>query len=245
MSGFFVGHFSSPKHDSHAYQEDLYDSTSPYEYTMNPDRIHNCRGCLTTFGPRSGHNGAGVSAPEGDVIAAAQQYVDIESVMSNRNVPVSKLKRAQVNPVDVTRIKTKNLPVCDDYLDAQHTKMTDPAMFYRGAPVNRFFDLNKDPQANIYYDWAINSTLDAKDNFVPDLPVPMTDHDTVPGRPRGVGNARDDSWNPRSGIEALYGNGNCGDGPCPPDRIERINRQSRNRTNNNRRMAVGGGVPNR
>ena len=244
MSGFYTGHFSRPRYDDCAYPEDLYESTAPYEYVMNPDRIHNCNGCLTTFGPRSSHNGAGVSTPHGDTIAAAQQYVDIDSVLSNRNVPLSKCKRGKVNPVDVTKIKTQNLPVCNDYLDAQHTKMTDPPMFYRGAPINRFFDLNKDPQANIFYDWAVNTTLEAKDNFVPDLPVPMTDDDTVPDPPMGVDiPPRDNAWVPCS--IALDANGTCA-GDCS-QRCERKLRMTRNRKNNllNRRRAKGRGLPER
>ena len=195
----YTGHFSNPKYDKCAYPEDLYQSTDPYMYVMNTDRIHNCSGCLTTFGPRGSLMGAGVSSPTGDVIAAAQQNIDIDSVMSNRNVPLSKCKRGKVNPVNVSRIKTKNLPVCNDYLDAQHSKMTDPAMFYRGAPINRFYDLNKDPQANIFYDWAVNTSLEAKDNFIPDLPEPLTDVDMVPSIPMGSSiRAKDPSWIPCS-----------------------------------------------
>lgn len=244
MSGFYTGHFSRPRYDDCYYPESLYEATAPYEYVMNPDRIHNCNSCLTTFGPRSSHNGAGVSTPRGDVIAAAQQYVDIDSVLSNRNVPLSKCKRGKVNPVDVTRIKTQDLPVCNDYLDAQHTKMSDPPMFYRGAPINRFFDLNKDPQANIFYDWAVNTTLEAKDNFVPDLPIPMTDDDTVPEPPMGVDiPPRDNSWVPCS--IALDVNGNCA-GDCS-QRCERKMRMTRNRKNNllNERKAKGRGFPER
>lgn len=238
----YVGHFSNPMYDKCAYPEDLYESTAPYEYVMNTDRIHNCSGCLTTFGPRGSFLGAGVSSPSGDVIAAAQQNVDIDSIMSNRNVPLSKCKRGKVNPVDVTRVKTKNLPVCNDYLDAQHTKMTDPAMFYRGAAVNRFYDLNKDPQANIFYDWAVNTTLEAKDNFVPDIPdLSLTGHDTVPNLPRGVRTKwRDPSWKPCS--IALDANGNCA-GNCE-NRCTRKRRMTENRKNNilNKRKARGAGV---
>lgn len=225
----YTGHFSNPKYDKCAYPEDLYESTAPYAYVMNTDRIHNCNGCMTPFGPRGGLMGAGVSSPTGDVIAAAQQNVDIDSVMSNRNVPLSKCKRGKVNPVDVTRIKTKNLPVCNDYLDSQHSKMTDPAMFYRGAPVNRFYDLNKDPQANIFYDWAVNTSLEAKDNFIPELPEPLTDVDLVPGVPQGSNTKpRDPSWIPCS--IALDGNGNCGT-KCY-ERCARKADMSRNKKNN-------------
>ncbi len=168
-----AGHFSRTRYDGCAYPGDLTTSTGTYSYVMNPDRIHNCGGCLTTFGPRSGLNGAGVSNVTGDVIAAAQQNIDIDTIMSNRNVPLSKCKKGKVNPVNLNDIKIQNLPICNDYLDSQHTKMSDPAMFYRGAPLNRFYDLNKDPQANIFYDFAVNTRLEAKDNHFPELPIPF------------------------------------------------------------------------
>jgi len=220
----FAGHFSHPKYDKCAYPEDLYESTAPYAYVMNTDRIHNCNGCLTTFGPRGGLLGAGVSSPSGDVIAAAQQYVDVDSITSNRNMPLSKCKRGKVNPVDITKIKTQNLPVCNDYLDGQHSRMTDNAMFYRGAPVNRFYDLNKDPQANIFYDWAINTSLEAQDNFIPDLPIPLTDVNMVPGN-----NSHDNNeWFPCSIV--LDHDKDCG--PACQSRCERKIRMSRNMKNN-------------
>jgi hypothetical protein len=223
----FVGHFSNPKYDTCAYPEDLYESTAPYAYVMNTDRIYNCNGCLTTFGPRGGYLGAGVSSASGNVIAAAQQNIDIDSIMSNRNVPISRCKRAQVNPVDVNRIKTVNMPVCNDYLDGQHTRLSDPAMFYRGAPINRFFDLNKDPQANIFYDWAVNTSLEAKDNFIPELPEPFMGEDTVPDVPPGV-RRKDPAWIPCS--IHINANGNCGTN-CV-NRCRRKERMTRNRKNN-------------
>lgn len=240
MSGFFVGHFSNPKYDTCAYPEDLYQSTAPYEYVMNPDRIHNCRGGLTTFGPRSSYLGAGVSAPEGDVIAAAQQYVDIDSVASNRNVPLSRCKRGKVNPVDITRIKTVDVQILDDYLDAQPTRLSDPPMFYRGAPINRFYDLNKDPQANIFYDWSVNTSLEARDNFVPDLPVPL-ETDGVPQLPmQSRIPPRDPSWNPVA-LE-IRGNGNCSNRGCDWGSDRNMTRTARNNVLNERK-ARGRGVP--
>lgn len=221
-----VGHFSKPRYDKCAYPEDLYESTAPYSYVMSPDRIHNCKGCLTTFGPRGGFLGAGVSSPTGDVVAASQQNVDVDSVMTNRNVPLSKCKRGKVNPVDITKIKTVNLPECNDYLDGQHSRMTDPTMFYRGAPINRFYDLNKDPQANIFYDWAVNTSLEARDNFVPDLPELYTEVDMVPEE--GGRKVNKNQWIPCS--IALDGNGNCGT-DCV-NRCKRKTRMTRNLKNN-------------
>jgi hypothetical protein len=231
----FAGYFSNPRYDKYTYPEDLYDSTAPYAYIMNPDRIHNNNGCLTTFGSRGSYLGAGVSSATGDVIAAAQQNIDVDSVLTNRNVPLSRSKRGKVNPVNVMKLKTKNVPVCNDYLDGQQTRMTDPAMFYRGIAINRFYDLNKDPQANIFYDWATNTSLEARDNFIPDLPIPLTDVDMVPdGR-------RDDSWVPCS--IAINANANCGTN-CK-NRCERQIKMSRNQKNNvlNEKKYQGKGVP--
>lgn len=237
----YTGHFSRTSYDKCFYPDELYESTAPYEYVMNTDRIHNCNGCLTTFGPRGGLNGAGVSSITGDAIAAAQDNVDVDSIMSNRNVPLSRCKRGKVNPIDVTRIKTVDIPVCNDYLDGQHTKMTDPPMFYRGVGTNRFFDLNKDPQANIFYDWATNTRLEAKDNFIPDLPIPLTHVDLVPGIPQNVNTrAKDPSWQPCS--IAIDRNTNCPNNY--ENRCKRKLRMTRNEKNNklNQQKYKGKGV---
>jgi len=201
-----AGHFSRTKHDGCKLLEDTYDSTGPFSYVMDPIRIHNPNGCLTTYGPRSSYNGVGVSTLSGDVIAPAQMNVDIESIMHNLNVPLSRCRRGKVNPVNLTRVKLEHYPVCNDYLDSQHTRMTDPAMFYRDAPINRFYDLNKDPQANIFFPWLTNTSLEMSDNFIPELPVPMTDVSMVPNKRNGE--PPDDTWVPCS--IALDVNGNCG-----------------------------------
>lgn len=164
-----VGYFSRTPYDKSVYSEDVYQSTSPYEYVMNTDRIHNNKGCLNQYGPISGLMGAGVSSPTGDVIAASQANVDIDSVMSNRNVPLSRARIAKVNPVDVKKIKTVQVPICNPGVNSFHSRINDPPMFYRGAPINRFIDPLFDPQANIYYDEAINTRLEAKDNFIPEF----------------------------------------------------------------------------
>ena len=201
-----AGHFSRQKYDTCYYPEDVYQSTSPYSYITDTNKIYNCNGCITTFGPGPTKFGP-VGSLAGDRVAAAQENINIDSILTNRNVPISRCRKGKVNPIDVTKIRTKNLPVCDDYLDAQHTKMTDSAMFYRGAPINRFYDLPKDPQANIFYDWAVNTSLEMKDNFVPELPCPLTEVDLLPDVPKGKIRG-DRSWNPK--VIEINPNGNCG-----------------------------------
>ncbi len=185
----YAGHFSRSSYDKCAYPENIADSTAPFTRIMDTTSIYNCNGCLTTFGPRSSLNGVGVSTASGHVAAQAQANVDIDSVLSNRNMPISRCRKGKLNPVNVTKLKSKHMPICNDYLDSQHTKMSDPAMFYRGAAINRFHDLHFDPQENIFWNFATNTRLDAKDNFVPDLPVPLADH----GFPD-----TDNNWKPRS-----------------------------------------------
>lgn len=182
----FTGYFSRSRYDKCAYPDEVSESTSPYAYITNTNRIYNCNGCLTVYGPRSSLMGAGASNLVGNAVAASQENIDVDSIMSNRNVPISKCRRGKVNPVGLEKIKTVDLRVCNDDLDSIHSKMTDPPMFYRGAPINRFYDLNRDPQANIFCDWAKNTKLEARDNFVPEIPVLMKDHLYC----------GDDDWNP-------------------------------------------------
>lgn len=169
------GYFSRSSYDNSVYDEGVYQSTSPYEYVMSTDRIHNRGGCLNDFGPISSLMGAGVSSPTGDVIAASQANIDVDSILSNRNVPISKAKMAKVNPVNIVDLKTQYVPPCTPSISSDHTRLTDPAMFFRGAAINRFIDPLRDPQANIFYDFAVNTRLEAKDNFFPDIETPHTD----------------------------------------------------------------------
>jgi hypothetical protein len=200
-------HFSRSIYDTCFYPESLYQSTSPYTYITNSDQIYNCNGCITTLGPRASKMGP-INSIAGDGIAAAQNNIDVDSILSNRNMTISRCKNGKVNPINLTKIKSKNLPICNDYLDAQHTKMEFPSMYYRGAPINRFYDLNKDPQANIFYDWAVNTSLEAKDNYIPDPVHSLMDVSMLPVVPKGQLRA-DTSWDPKA-IE-INSNGNCGD----------------------------------
>lgn len=227
----YTGHFSRPSYDKCSYPDQLNESTGPYRYSVDTARQYNCRGCLTSFGPRSGLMGVGVSNLSGNVVAAAQENIDVDSIMSNRNVPISRCKRGKVNPINLLNdVKTIDMSECDDYLDQEHTRMTDPAMFYRGAPINRFFDLNKNPQENIFFDYAVDTKLEAKDNFVPDMPIPLTEWNYPDNR--------NTDWIPCS-ID-INANANCGDS-CIEKRCERKLRMGSNYKYNtlNERKARG------
>jgi hypothetical protein len=166
-TGLNIGHSGLSIYDEQAYQDYLSESVSPLLYKLNPSQNNNCNACLSVFGPRasSGPRSHGVSSFVGHTTAPAQDLVDLESVLSNRNVLASRRKDGQVNDIDVTKFKLQHARVCNDFLDPVATHLTNPPANYRGMNINRFYNLPKNPQENIYYDWGINTQLEAKDNY--------------------------------------------------------------------------------
>lgn len=180
-----IGYSSRLPYDECAYDDKLYESVGPLKYQLNPDKIYNCDACLSTLGPRSGFMGFGVSTPVKNQPALSQngQMVDIESILSNRNVPASKCRKNELNPINVTKFPVKHPRVCNSFINPLSSRLSYPPATYRDAGINRFYNLNKNPQANIYWDTATNTSLELKDNYhgtipdiwaaYPSLPKPM------------------------------------------------------------------------
>lgn len=183
--GINFGHSSRLGYDKCYYDDYLSESVSPLLYKMNPNSISNCNRCLSVFGPRAGHNGYGNSTFGGESAAPAQDYVDVESVLSNRNVIASKCKDGKVNDIDVTQFKLQHARTCNDFLDPISTHLTNPSANYRGMSINRFFNLPKNPQANIFWDFSVNTQLEAKDNYRERIPRLMTDDLSLPQELKG------------------------------------------------------------
>jgi hypothetical protein len=183
--GVNIGHSSRLGYDKATYNDRLEESTSPLMYNLNPNQINNCEACLSVFGPRGGHNGYGDSTLVGHTTAPAQDLVDLESILSNRNVIASKAKDAKVNDIDVTKFRAKNAAVCSNYLDPIATHLTNPPQNYREMGINRFYDLTTNMQANIFYPFAVNTRLEAKDNYIERLPRLQISDPTLPRELRG------------------------------------------------------------
>jgi hypothetical protein len=190
-----IGHSSRLGYDSCAYSDRLTESVGPLGYRLDPNWQENCNQCLSTLGPRSSYMGQGVSTSVGHPIATSQKLVDVESVLSNRNLKTTKCKRDGVNPINVTKFGVKHMRTCNDYLNPLSSRLTYPAANYRDMAVNRFYNLDRNPQVNIFYDWSVNTKLEAKDNFVVDVPRMWADMATpkaIPGennQPRYANNA--------------------------------------------------------
>lgn len=168
-----IGHSSRLDYDRCAYEDKLHDSVSPFLYKVSPHQMYNCQGCLSVFGPRSSFNGYGVSVVNDKGYAVAQQQTDVESILTNRNVPTSKCKNKEINDINVTKFGLNHRQQCNHFLDPEATHLTEPPRTYREMSINRFYNLPINPQENIFYDFAVNTTLEAKDNHRQRIPRPI------------------------------------------------------------------------
>jgi hypothetical protein len=166
------GYSSREKYDKCYNNEQIERSVGPLLYRLNPNQVNNCNSCLSVFGPRAsggtnrGVMGYGDSSATGiRQTAPAQALVDVDSVLSNRNVIKSKCKDSSVNPIDVSKFNLQHPRVCNDWLDPIASHLTNPAQDYREVFQNRFIDLGANPQEVIYYDVAINTSLESRDNY--------------------------------------------------------------------------------
>lgn len=166
-----IGHSSRLVYDDCYYNDHLSESTSPLSYRLNSNNIANCNACLSTLGPRSGFKGYGVSTvSDNGNLSPAEDLVDLESILSNRNVQQSKCRTAHVNNIDVTKFKVNNAKLCDEFLDTVSSRLSYPASNYRSMAINRFYDLPKNAQAPLFWDFSTNTRLEAKDNYMIDVP---------------------------------------------------------------------------
>lgn len=172
MSRINFGHSSRLIYDKDAYNDKLAESVGPANYRLNENNIYNCDQCLSTLGPRTALMGNSVSTPVnvGFPPATAQKLTDISSILSNRNMRTSKARRAEVNDIDVTQIESVNLRLCDNFLNPSASRLTNPTQNYRDMAINRFYDIDNNPQRAIFWNSAIDSKLEAKDNYCEIMP---------------------------------------------------------------------------
>lgn len=184
-NGINQGHSSKLVYDTCFINDDIEQSVGPLLYRLNANQIDNCQACLSVFGPRSSHNGYGDSTTVGHTVAPAQDLVDVESILSNRNVIASKCKDGKVNDINVLDFKLQHARTCNDFLDPIATHLTNPPTTYRELAVSRFYDLPTNPQMNIFWNFAVNSQLEAKDNFFDRKPRLPKNDPTLPKEYKG------------------------------------------------------------
>ena len=162
-----IGHFSKLGYDQNAFEDRVDESTSALNYQLSTDAIYNCDGCLSTLGPRSRF---GVSTYRETGPAESQYLTDIDSILSNRNVKASDAKTGKVNLYNLSSLKSHNKRLCNNTLNPENSRLSHPSSNYRDMNVNRFYNLIHNPQEPIFWDFSVNTRLEAKDNYRPDMP---------------------------------------------------------------------------
>ena len=164
------------------YSEKVRQTTDPLQYVMNTNKIYNNNSCTSTFGPRPGHMGYGASLVENSPPALSQagEITNVESILTNRNMKLSKSMKSGVNKIDVTKYNVTNPRICNDYLNPMSSRLSYPPSNYRDMGINRFYDLLHPPQDNIFVDFSVNTRLETTDNFFGNDSEMLNNDDSLP-----------------------------------------------------------------
>ena len=85
---------------------------------------------------------------------------------------LSKCKVAGVNDIGIDHFPLFHANLCDTTLNSSPTHLTHPPINYREISINRFYNLPINPQDNrtIFWNFATNTKLEAKDNHRERIP---------------------------------------------------------------------------
>ena len=189
-SDFNYGYSGNLGNDKNYINSRLEESNSIMQSVLDPNRVKNCNSCMP-IRSNIGHNGIYSNLPIAPGSnTPAMSVADIDSIMSNRNSKLNGNKKGRVNNINVLKFKTYDNNQCGKGLDQISSILTFPKQFYRETAINRFYDLNINPQQNIYYNDSINTQLEAKDNFVPQLPFSLNNDYSLPSPIEGFNNKK-------------------------------------------------------
>lgn len=178
VKGLEIGEFTHMAYDNDTtYTDKQFISTGTGNYRLSEDNMFNEKACLSSLGPRYTHMGPCNSTHEQlPGKAYAQNLVDLESILSNRNVPTSKARTAHLNPINPTKETAKyHIPDCGKFLIPEYSKLQDPPCNYRDTGLNRFYDPLRNLQKNIFWNFAVDTRLEVKDNTPLERRVPWKD----------------------------------------------------------------------
>lgn len=175
-----IGKYTRLSYDNCAYDDKLDDSVGPLQYIMDANKVRNCEACLPQTGSMLKY---GVAIPPDNNEPGSVQngnLINLESILTNRNVKNSRCKRNGINPINPTAYKFKNPRMCNKFMNPVSTRLEDPSANYRDLSINRFHDLNRNPQANLFWNFETNTSLEAKDNYDHEIPRPWSNLASMP-----------------------------------------------------------------
>jgi hypothetical protein len=163
-------HFSRMKYDLPAYQEAIERSTNPLKYNLYPGYGYHCNTCFPASGPVGTH---GVN-----IDFTHKHVIDVDSILSGRTVLNSKANEfSYPTPLNY---KTQKVGECDRFIETEYSRYTHPIQNYRGLYPDRFYPLKQDPQCHIFWNFEVNTKLQAKDNHRAIFQVPVEQEDLNP-----------------------------------------------------------------
>jgi|GEM_PF-5525115 len=167
--------YTRQRYDREAYQEEIGRSTDPMLYRLDSNYAVNCKKCFGPYGPGF-TMGSTVATDNGAAI-------DLDSILRGVSKIHSKSNIQQIpDSINPYKPDTRILPDCNEALESEYTRFTYPAYDIRGLTVRdlRFDYPLFDPQCQIFEDFAVNTKLQAKDNFRAIWQIPVDQRDLFP-----------------------------------------------------------------
>ena len=161
---------SRQKYDQQAIVEATERSTGVGNYYLNPENGFNCNTCFPLYGPLGGTRGAATTPGHViDVDSILRGYTKIHSKSNEQQIPDSLAGYELFMPAD-----------CSPFVETEYSRFTNPVQNYRGLTRDPFYELNQDPQCNIFWNFEQNTQLAARDNHITDWRIPISQRDLLP-----------------------------------------------------------------
>lgn len=178
--------FTRLPYDKCAYQDRVRRGVFPGKYKVDTNQIYNSEHMFPGVGINDA--GFGVSHPHLDSVAPKNELVDIESYLSNRNIPASDCPELGANLKTLKSGKFKHPKKGKEkgFLTPTQSRLEYPLPQTRGIAVDRFHYTHHDPQAHIFWDFSRNTTREAKDNYVPEYDEPIDVDKYQPNKGKSV-----------------------------------------------------------
>lgn len=124
-------HFSRLNYDNCFQDEIVKQSTGPGNYKLYNGQTDNDNACHSLNGSR---NNRVKNSSELDKGATMADRAEIESVLSNRDLPASRCKENRTMPEKNERLdrELQKSVLCDNFLNYTHTRLENPIDDYRG-----------------------------------------------------------------------------------------------------------------
>ena len=193
----FGGNWSRTKYDRGSLELDTRQSTSPLEYSLDPNYAERCNQCRPP--------GPGWIGKQGVSYDTTAPLVDTESELMNLNRVLTRDPNYKYIPYcpqcggcpegypcgggvlkgcETCQPKLFHFPSCD--LKFEYTRISNPISTLKETGVNRFQPICLNPQDRSRWEHpgetGINYRMVVKDNHVPCIPYPV---DPSPAMPRG------------------------------------------------------------